>query len=406
MEKLTKALMTDETGQEIVTKLTALSGQMHELAMATRGSAILFESASDISVLGDGGYLAVYVGTTNPLVISGWTGDNSLVTGHLYYLIKSGTAVTSRDLGEYGGTAVTDPTLSISGAPADAKAVGDALAEKADADDVTAIDDRVTALESGSSGGLTADIKSALLACFAHVAWASDDGQTYYDALDAALNPPANLSSITCVYTQSGTVYDTASLDDLKTDLVVTAHWSDNTTSTVTTYTLSGTLTEGTSTITVSYGGKTTTFTVTVTSLMETITVTWSGSGADSTTQVIDATSSELYWRLPYMQDATQYASGATRESVFVKIETVLFHDANKENLAGFYYIDTGEIKSSGRITANRPSMPVDTLTKVAPSGYYAVIKVSKRAGFTDNASCRSFLNTYATDAQLAHVGE
>ena len=48
MEKLTKALMTDETGQAIVTKLIALSGQMHELAMATRGSAILFESESDI----------------------------------------------------------------------------------------------------------------------------------------------------------------------------------------------------------------------------------------------------------------------------------------------------------------------------------------------------------------------
>ena len=174
MEKLTKALMTDETGQEIVTKLTALSGQMHELAMATRGSAILFESASDISVLGDGGYLAVYVGTTNPLVISGWTGDNSLVTGNLYYLIKSGSAVTSRDLGEYGGTAVTDTTLSISGAPADAKAVGDAidnitievddtlseqgkaadakavgdaLAEKADADDVESLAEDIADLK-------------------------------------------------------------------------------------------------------------------------------------------------------------------------------------------------------------------------------------------------------------------
>lgn len=129
MKKLTKALMTDETGQAIVGKLTALSGQMHELAMATRGSAILFESESDISVLGDGGYLAVYVGSTNPLVISGWTGDNSLVTGHLYYLVKSGTAVTSRDLGEYGGSAVTDTTLSVSGAPADSKAVGDAIAD-------------------------------------------------------------------------------------------------------------------------------------------------------------------------------------------------------------------------------------------------------------------------------------
>lgn len=141
-----------------------------------------------------------------------------------------------------------------------------ALAEKADADDVTSLGARVTALESGADGGLTADIKSALLACFRNVAWINDDGQDYYDALDAALNPPANLSSITAVYTQSGTVYDTSSLDDLRPDLVVTAHWSDNTTSTVTTYTLSGTLTEGTSTITVAYGGKTTIFNVTVVS--------------------------------------------------------------------------------------------------------------------------------------------
>ena len=48
---------------------------------------------------------------------------------------------------------------------------------------------------------------------------------------------------------------------------MVTATWSNSTTSTVASadYTLSGTLTTGTSTITVSYGGKTTTFNVTVT---------------------------------------------------------------------------------------------------------------------------------------------
>lgn len=183
---------------------------------------------------------------------------------------------------------VIDSTLSKQGKLAESKAVGEALADKADADDVTALDTRVTALESGSSGGLTADIKAALLACFANVAWANENGQTYYDALDAALNPPANLSSITCVYTQSGTVYDTASLDDLKTDLVVTAHWSDNTTSTVTTYTLSGTLTEGTSTITVSYGGKSTTFNVTV--------------SVFSTAPVILATDTQ--WKSDYTQGA------------------------------------------------------------------------------------------------------
>ena len=75
------------------------------------------------------------------------------------------------------------------------------------------------------------------------------------------------LSSISAVYTQSGAVYDTDTLDSLKTDLVVTAHYSDSSTQTVpsTDYTLSGTLTAGTSTITASYGGKSDTFTVTVT---------------------------------------------------------------------------------------------------------------------------------------------
>ena len=112
--------------------------------------------------------------------------------------------------------------------------------------------------------GLSADVKEALLACFEKVAWIDEDGQDYYDALESALYPPVDLVSISCVYTQSGTVYDTDSLDSLKTDLVVTAHYDNSTTATVTTYTLSGTLTEGTSTITVSYGGKTTTFSVTV----------------------------------------------------------------------------------------------------------------------------------------------
>ena len=79
----------------------------------------------------------------------------------------------------------------------------------------------------------------------------------------------AALSSISAVYTQSGTVYNTDSIDSLKTDLVVTATWSDSTTSTVSSddYTLSGTLAVGTSTITVSYGGKTDTFTVSVTAM-------------------------------------------------------------------------------------------------------------------------------------------
>ena len=158
--------------------------------------------------------------------------------------------------GVYGG-AVTDTTLSISGRPADAKAVGDALAE----------------LENGG-GGLTAEIKTALLACFAHVAWKDDDGQDYYDALEDALYPPISLVRITAVYTQSGDVYDNQTLDSLRPDLVVMAIYDNGTSEAVTTYALSGTLATGASTITVSYGGKTTTFTVTVTHATTQYTVT------------------------------------------------------------------------------------------------------------------------------------
>ena len=67
--------------------------------------------------------------------------------------------------------------------------------------------------------------------------------------------------------TELARIYDSDTLDSLKANLVVTAMYSDSSTATVAAedYTLSGTLTEGTSTITVSYGGKTTTFSVTVT---------------------------------------------------------------------------------------------------------------------------------------------
>lgn len=113
--------------------------------------------------------------------------------------------------------------------------------------------------------GLTEDAKQALLECFQKVAWIDENGQDYYDALELALYPPASLVSISAVYTQSGTVYDTDSLDSLKSDLVVTALYDSGSASVISSYTLSGTLAVGTSTITVSFGGQTTTFNVTVT---------------------------------------------------------------------------------------------------------------------------------------------
>jgi hypothetical protein len=120
---------------------------------------------------------------------------------------------------------------------------------------------------SSGGGGLTEAIKTALLQLASKVAYIDANGQTYYNALYNALYPPAELVSIAAVYTQSGTVYTTDTLDSLKTDLVVTATYDDLSTRTVPAedYTLTGTLAVGTSTITVLYGGQTATFTVVVT---------------------------------------------------------------------------------------------------------------------------------------------
>ena len=118
----------------------------------------------------------------------------------------------------------------------------------------------------GGGSGMSGSAKQALLDCFAKVAWTDGQGQTYYNNLENALNrgEDKGVVSISAVYTQSSTIYDTDTLSDLRGDLVVTATYEDTSTETVTTYTLSGTLEEGTSVITVSYGGKTTTFNVTV----------------------------------------------------------------------------------------------------------------------------------------------
>jgi len=118
------------------------------------------------------------------------------------------------------------------------------------------------------TGGMPADLRLALLQLAQKVAYIDDNGPQYYQDLYDALLPAVILTGITAVYTQSGTVYDTDSLDDLKADLVVTASYSDGTTETLlaSAYTLSGSLTVGTSTITVTYEDKTTTFNVVVSS--------------------------------------------------------------------------------------------------------------------------------------------
>lgn len=73
-------------------------------------------------------------------------------------------------------------------------------------------------------------------------------------------NPEATLTSISATYT-GGNVTVGTNVDSL-TGIKVTANYSDGTSSTVIGYTLSGTIVEGSNTITVTYNGVTTTFTV------------------------------------------------------------------------------------------------------------------------------------------------
>lgn len=119
---------------------------------------------------------------------------------------------------------------------------------------------------------ITDEIKQALLQLAQKVAYTDGDGPNYYGDLYNALYPDSNVLSIDAVFTQGqNVIYDYDSLDTLRQYLVVTAYYDDGTSGAITTYTLSGTLSEGTSTITVTYRDKTDTFTVTVSISLDSI---------------------------------------------------------------------------------------------------------------------------------------
>ena len=110
--------------------------------------------------------------------------------------------------------------------------------------------------------------KNALMALFQKVAYAVADVSSEYNELNNAIFNLDEIVGLSAVYTQGDTIiYDQGinTLAELKPNLVVKAVYGDGTEASVTTYTLSGNLTAGTSTITVEYQGFTTTFTVTVT---------------------------------------------------------------------------------------------------------------------------------------------
>lgn len=121
--------------------------------------------------------------------------------------------------------------------------------------------------DAGPAGGNVTDaVKYALLRIANHVYYDDNQRDAYIQNLEDALFPPTDIVSLAAVYTQSGAVYDNSDIDDLKTDLVVTATMTGGTTKTVAAadYFLDGKMDVGTQTITVSYRGQTATFDVVV----------------------------------------------------------------------------------------------------------------------------------------------
>ena len=151
--------------------------------------------------------------------------------------------------GDSGSVAV-DSTLTVSGQAADAKVTGDAL---------RLLSEEIANLQ---TSGLTTEQINALDGMFKVCAFTKADVSAEYNAFCTAFGiEAATITGISATYSGGAVAVGTAVTD--LTGIVVTANYSDGTSQTVTGYTLSGTIAEGSNTVTVTYQGKTATFTVT-----------------------------------------------------------------------------------------------------------------------------------------------
>ena len=131
------------------------------------------------------------------------------------------------------------------------------------AEEITALKEDLDQIKDRS---ISEELKQALYDVASHIAlWKDDKGNQYVQALYNALYPDTNLIRIEAVFNQgTAKFYTITPLSDLKAYLTVTGYYDDGTSKRISDYALSGDLTAGTSTITVSKDGKTDTFDVVV----------------------------------------------------------------------------------------------------------------------------------------------
>ena len=247
--------------------------------------------------------------------------------------------------GTYGG-AVTDTTLSIGGAPADSKAVGDALADftievddtlteqgkaadaKAVGDALSDADERLTALESGGSG-MSSTAKALLISLLRKALYSSEQSADI-SALEVALETgdPVAVTGVSVSPTSGSIVYGESTLTikatvtpSNATNKAVVWTSSDENVATVSVRGVVTAVSAGTATITATTmdGGFTATCTVTVTveNLIVESNITRGAyisreTGSANTSESFDAT--DYMWLKP---NTTYYAEGPYMENFY-----------------------------------------------------------------------------------------
>lgn len=218
------------------------------------------------------------------------------------YLASNPIEETDPTVPSWAKEEAPDKSLTQEGKAADAKEVGNRLSELSE----TNVDKANSLWAIIQKTAFTEQLTDAELSAF-KTAWGIESGgevepdePTEPDNPDV---PEVTLSSISATYSGGDVLVGTA-LTSL-TGITVTATYSDGSTANVADYTLSGTIAEGSNTITVSYGGKTATFTVTGVVENEPE-VTW------EEVSVSNKSSATTYW---YNEDGTELAKTAKARS-------------------------------------------------------------------------------------------
>ena len=165
--------------------------------------------------------------------------------------------------GVYGG-ATTSTTFNQHGVPADDFAVGEALAEKADSDDVDTLDDRVTALENEGSSSVPTNVRQAIYSLMLHNAFKDNDVADAMAVIGAWASVVTGISVSPATANISGSATQQLTAVTTPSGGAVTWSSSDDNVATVSSTGLVTGIGNGSATITASSGDKTASCVVTV----------------------------------------------------------------------------------------------------------------------------------------------